>query len=258
MVVIYILPDVLACCLKCFTQHTLILPKYIAPTGPPGGILAEATSTSLSLTWRPPLFEETNGLIQQYVLVITEQETETETMETLPTNRAILEDLHPYYMYTIRVAAETVGLGPFSNNFTIRLPEDGKTACTTSMFNICIPVLLSAPNTAPSDLSGFIINSSAVSLSWEMLPKENQNGIIRYYSVDVFAQETGISLEFTSTTEDIIVYPLHPYYHYTFLVAGNTTKIGPFSEPLFFKMPEDSELRLLLLYHIRAFWLLLS
>ena len=119
----------------------------------------------------------------------------------------------------------------------------------------CHSALLSAPSVAPPNFNGFILNSSAVSLSWEIIPKENQNGIIRYYSIDVFEQETGISLEFTSTTEEIIVYPLHPYYHYTFLVAGNTTKIGPFSEPLSFQMPEDSELRQLF---IRLLQLILS
>ena len=32
---------------------------------------------------------------------------------------------HPYYTYTIAVAAETIGPGPYGAEFTIRMPEDG-------------------------------------------------------------------------------------------------------------------------------------
>ena len=33
--------------------------------------------------------------------------------------------LHPDYEYEWRVAAVTVGVGPYTNNTTTRLPEDG-------------------------------------------------------------------------------------------------------------------------------------
>ena len=39
----------------------------------------------------------------------------------------IVDDLHPYYRYRCIVAAETVGLGPFSIAVTTQLPEDGMT-----------------------------------------------------------------------------------------------------------------------------------
>ena len=41
------------------------------------------------------------------------------------TTQVTLEHLHPFYTYTCRIAAETVGRGPFSEYITIQLPEAG-------------------------------------------------------------------------------------------------------------------------------------
>ena len=37
-----------------------------------------------------------------------------------------LTDLHPFYTYSISVAAETVDIGPFTAEVTAQMPEDGK------------------------------------------------------------------------------------------------------------------------------------
>ena len=34
--------------------------------------------------------------------------------------------LHPFYTYSSSVAAETIGLGPFSAMFSVKMPEDGE------------------------------------------------------------------------------------------------------------------------------------
>lgn len=99
----------------------------------------------------------------------------------------------------------------------------------------------SVPSSAPQQFSGYVINSTAVSLSWAAIPKENQNGIIRYYLVDVLEQDTGTSLEYISATEEIIIHPLHPYYSYSFRVAGVTVDTGLFSGSLSFLTHQDSK-----------------
>ena len=101
---------------------------FLAPTAPPQNVSVQiVNSTSLTVSWDPPPLEDTNGFIRQYILVSTENETLTITqLQPLPTTTQVdLNSLHPYYTYTFRVAAETVDLGPFSNDITVQLPEDG-------------------------------------------------------------------------------------------------------------------------------------
>ena len=37
-----------------------------------------------------------------------------------------ISSLHPFYTYTFSVAANTVGLGPFSEPVNQQMPQDGK------------------------------------------------------------------------------------------------------------------------------------
>ena len=81
------------------------------------------------MSWRLPPFEEQNGLIINYTIVLVE----------LPTNRTliyqregnhtqlIVEELHPYYEYKCSIVAATqVGASPSSASVTITTAEDGK------------------------------------------------------------------------------------------------------------------------------------
>ncbi len=76
--------------------------------------------------WSPPTFEEVNGIIQHYVLSITELETGEVHTRMTSSLVLVINDLHPYYTYECKVAAATVGLGPYSNAVTIQLNEEGK------------------------------------------------------------------------------------------------------------------------------------
>lgn len=71
-----------------------------------------------------------------------------------------------------------------------------------------------------------------LSLSWDLLPLEQQNGMIRFYSVSVFEVETGINATFSSMFESITLQNLHPYYTYSVEVSANTIAPGPYSSPL--------------------------
>ena len=83
-------------------------------------------STTITLSWDPPPFNQINGHIQHYVVPVTEHENALECQEHSNYTQVILQSLHPYYTYTCRVAAVTTGPGPYTQNVTIQLLEDGK------------------------------------------------------------------------------------------------------------------------------------
>ena len=97
------------------------------PGGPPLLVTAQPLDpTSLSLSWKPPLLELRNGIIQLYTVKIIELETGILLSQTTEFTSLNETSLHPYYTYTYSVAAETsVGIGPFSSSVVIQLPESG-------------------------------------------------------------------------------------------------------------------------------------
>ena len=99
----------------------------IAPSGPPLAVnLQEKTSHTLRLGWLPPAIESQNGVIRQYIVKITEEDTSTTVYHQSNTTQITIEDLHPYYVYKYSVAAETIGIGPFSMIGTVQLDEDSQ------------------------------------------------------------------------------------------------------------------------------------
>ena len=57
---------------------------------------------------------------------IAEDETDTTTTYIFNVTQLTVIDLHPYYTYKCSVAAETVGLGPYSTILTVQLDEDSE------------------------------------------------------------------------------------------------------------------------------------
>ena len=74
---------------------------------------------------------------------------------------------------------------------------------------------------------------------WDELPSEDENGIIRYYLVNVTETNTGYHYQIISTTTDIALSNLHPYYTYSISVAAYTIEEGPFSTPMSFTTLQD-------------------
>ena len=68
---------------------------------------------------------------------------------------------------------------------------------------------------------------------------EQENGLVRFYSVSVFETETGIAAEFSSMDESINLENLHPYYTYSVEVSAYTIAHGPSSLPLTVTMGQD-------------------
>lgn len=81
---------------------------------------------SLLLTWLPPSSEHTNGIIMEYIVIITEIQTGNITQLITEDQAITIYPLHPYYTYSCTVAAETVNIGPFTSPVIVEMPEDGK------------------------------------------------------------------------------------------------------------------------------------
>ena len=97
-----------------------------APTSPPTNLTVEEfTSDSISLSWNPPPFEEQNGLIRQYFLIITRIDTGMSFQQTSNATETTILSLHPFSTYIVAVAAETIDVGLFSESIVVSLPEDG-------------------------------------------------------------------------------------------------------------------------------------
>ena len=100
-----------------------------APSGPPRNLSATSVNaTTLLLRWLPPSQEEQNGIIVEYAITLTELSTNTSVdfVSTSNSTETVINDLHPYYRYSVRVAAATILSGPLGDAVTIQMPESGK------------------------------------------------------------------------------------------------------------------------------------
>ena len=109
--------------------QTLMLPCSFSavPSGTPQSIHAQPIdSRSLLLAWEPPLAEEQNGVIQEYLINISVAETGDGFQFQSTNTTLIVEDLHPHYTYSLVISAVTIGPGPYSEVYTVQMPEDGR------------------------------------------------------------------------------------------------------------------------------------
>ena len=99
-----------------------------APThGPTNLTVMGIGPTHIHLTWSHPPEDTHQGVIREYHVYTTEQETGRTLFNTTTTNNTeiYLDNLHPYYLYHIAVSAFTVDAGNYSS-ITIRTAETGR------------------------------------------------------------------------------------------------------------------------------------
>ena len=109
------------------TQFQIVL-HFLStvPSGTPGSIQAQPIgSRSLFLAWEPPLAEVQNGIIREYFINISVADTGGKFQHRATNTTLIIEDLHPHYTYSLIISAVTIGPGPYSEAYTIQMPEDG-------------------------------------------------------------------------------------------------------------------------------------
>ena len=86
------------------------------------------------------------------------------------------------------------------------------------------------PTSSPQNLFGFASDSQTLSLSWDLPPPREQNGVIRGYKINITEVETRATWQVTSNTSSVTVPMLHPYYTYEWRVSAFTIGDGPYTE----------------------------
>ena len=103
--------------------RTLFQP-VLAPTGPPQSPSGtRVTTTLITLSWSPPEPIHVNGIIDHYVIRVREVYTGRVFSLLSRDEDIVIGPLHPFYVYSCRIAAYTVGLGPFSPAFSVQAGE---------------------------------------------------------------------------------------------------------------------------------------
>lgn len=87
----------------------------------------EATSsTSVNITWSPPLPENQNGIITNYTVNITDLDNGGYDITVTPNNTLFVSSLQPHTAYEIVIYASTSGGdGPATIPFAVQTHEDG-------------------------------------------------------------------------------------------------------------------------------------
>ena len=102
---------------------------FTAPSAPPSNIrVIVISSESISIAWAPPPAEHRNGMIRRYRVIISDSDhTTSDTALSVTSGREFtISQLTPNHLYTVKVAAYTVALGPYSAPQSARTTEDRK------------------------------------------------------------------------------------------------------------------------------------
>jgi len=109
-----------------FSDATLLLFQLAPATFPTNVAVTNSTSDSFILSWDPPPVEDTYSFIRNYLIAVTEIDTGRGFTMSANSTQIVLNELHPFYTYTCAIAAYTVALGPYSNEISVQLAEEGK------------------------------------------------------------------------------------------------------------------------------------
>jgi len=187
---------------------------------------------SLQISWNPPLRERHNGIIRHYQIEAYENATGSVLTYQTPSDgiSLLITNLHPFYVYTVRIQAVTVGPGPLSESLTVTTAEDSKL-----FFNIqkkkkiYIIIIILVPTAAPLNPSGSSLNATFISILWNPPPPEHINGIIDFYIIEVTEVVTNFTWLFYAADTQVRAGPLHPFYLYRCRVSASTIGQGPFT-----------------------------
>lgn len=117
-------------CISC--AGTIVTVILILPTAAPASAPVElrsisVTSTSFILLWEPPLAEDQNGVITEYMVNFTQVHSHVYTLFLTNSTSLDVTMLSPFTLYSFSVSAATaLGFGPASEHFQVRSAEDGE------------------------------------------------------------------------------------------------------------------------------------
>ena len=89
-------------------------------------LVINSTSRSFYISWSSPPFENRNGIIRSFDIILIEENTGKVTEVSTQKTAELFENLHPYYNYSFKIAAITIAVGPFSQIQTVLTLEDGE------------------------------------------------------------------------------------------------------------------------------------
>ena len=97
------------------------------PTAPPDSLTIESIGSNYAeLRWNAPDSSEHNGVIRFYKVFVTEEETGSNFTLTATNTRVTVTNLHPFYTYSVSVAAVTISPGPYSTQLSFTTMQDGE------------------------------------------------------------------------------------------------------------------------------------
>lgn len=99
--------------------------------------------------------------------------------------------------------------------------------------------LLLVPASAPMNIINIELSARHFVISWDELPTEDENGLVRHYVINITEVNTGIDWYLTSSSPEVTLSDLHPYNNYSIVVAAYTIGTGPFSDPLLITTAQD-------------------
>ncbi len=103
------------------------------PSGSPTNFTATSvSSTTAQLSWDPPLPEERNGIIRQYMIIVEPSGGEPFSFTITATSSYTVSALRPFTVYSFSVAAVTIGPGPPTEQIQVATSTEGK--CTFCVF----------------------------------------------------------------------------------------------------------------------------
>lgn len=88
--------------------------------------ITNSSPTSVSVSWTPPLFEDRNGIIRRYRLQLLEAETGSQWTRNTTATHFLFDFLQESFQYTLRIAADTVAVGPYSDPLHFNTLPDSK------------------------------------------------------------------------------------------------------------------------------------
>ena len=204
-------------------MHTIILfLMHTVPSAPPLSVMPIAIdSTIISISWSPPNLNTTNGVIRHYKVSIVNIATGSEQTLTTADSHLTISMLTPFTLYSVRVAAFTIGTGPYSRPINITTAEDSKLNITLMILLLLFPV----PSDAPKNFNATTNGPTSLILKWS--PPNTPNGIIRYYQITLLNPTNSSVFHFNTTELGFTVNSLLSFTKYTCYVSTFTIAAGP-------------------------------
>uniref|UniRef100_A0A8C2E8F6 protein-tyrosine-phosphatase n=1 Tax=Cyprinus carpio TaxID=7962 RepID=A0A8C2E8F6_CYPCA len=202
--------------LGAFTSEITVQTPQTQSIPPPQEVTCiSPSSTSLLLSWAPPLTDEKGSITGYSILYVAVEKDLVQRISDIPSNcfRYRIEGLKKGTLYSVTVAAYTdTGQGPESLPILIRTEED-------------------VPSAPPRGVDVVVLNTTSARVSWKPPVAERQHGRIRGYQVTYARRTAGertvsprLRELLLRDPQDLILTDLWPNTEYSVTVAAFTSK----------------------------------